>query len=278
MIEIQSLQMEAVEAMGRYLHEDIVDAIAANVAKAARAEWIRLAGESKLTTTNRDYIAGIQPIHRRSKGEYVVSLVGKLPHILEEGMEETDLRNTLLGPNVPVAPPGQSGKHKSKSGGFYRSIPFSHAGPNAGGGGGLIPMGRPYSGHDMVGDSRALGRDVYAQAKALAPKGDPFKPSGERLVSPTFLAKGPGFTARMQVPKLKPHHKTDIYSGMVRAVQVDRRGREQNTFTTFRTISTDNPEGWIRPATEGLHLAAQVSEYVARIAPMAFEEYVKGLK
>lgn len=287
-VTIEILQLEAIERMGQILHDDIVDAIAAKVAKAARAEWIRLAGDSTLTTTRRDYIYGIQPVHKEGKGRYRISLVGVLPNLLEKGMAQKDLRETLLGPNVPVVGPGQKGgkKERAEGKGYYRSVPFQHAGPSASGAGGLVPMGRPYSKVDMAASARSLGRDIFAQAKALSAYTDPSASASEkRLENPYMLVKGKGgMKQAIDAPKLKPHHQTSIYTGMIRNEQPTKRGM-QSTYTTFRTISTEKTKGsdgttdsWIRPATAGLNLAVKVSEFVARQAPVAFEEYVKGLK
>jgi hypothetical protein len=189
-----------------------------------------------------------------------------LPNIVENGMAELDLHDTLLGPNVPVVPIGERGKHEREDGGFFRAIPFRHATPGTKGAVGPA-MGDPYRGHDAVADSKKLGTEVYAQAKELLPtRTDPYTgktQQGERL--PAGLA-----------PLLKPHHATDIYAGMIREEKTYERAT-QSQYVTFRTISTGSP-GWVRPATPGAHYAEQVAQFVARIAPQAFEAYVESLK
>lgn len=278
-VTIEVLQLEAIQEMGRILHEDIVDAIAAKVAKACRAEWIRLAGASQLTTTKRDYINGIQQIKRESKGTYLITLVGGLPNMLEQGMDAVDLRDWLLGPKVPVQPRGKPGKHVTEDGEFYRAIPFGHAGPKSTGAGGLKPMGSAYNKSALIQDAKKLGRDVFAQAKMVVPQDSPYGKAKHKRLNNPYTIQGKGKDQRsMAVPKLDDKHSTDIYSGMIRNVTLDKRGREHSTFTTFRMISTASGlDKWHRKATPGLNLATQVSDYISRVAPVAFEEYVKSL-
>lgn len=246
------------------LNEGAVQAVLANVADAARNEWIKIAG-AELSTSRRDYLNGIQPVEMKP-GMATITLVGKLPNLIEQGMPATDMRDTLLGPNVPVVPPksGRRGKHKDSKGGYYRSIPFRHGTPSSGGAVGQ-PMGKPYSGHEAVADAKKLGQRVYAAAKKLAPsKSTPYGRTmyGGRL--PEGLA-----------PKLRPHHATDIYAGMIREQKTYERAT-QSQYMTFRTISTRNTNGWLRPATPGRMYSEQVREFAARLATKAFEAYVGG--
>jgi hypothetical protein len=262
-IEVTGLDLALPEALVHVLSDDIVTALVADIAEAARSEWIRLVGEN-LHSTGQDYITGLQPVEV-ADGTASITLVGVLPNLLENGMSETDLHDTLLGPNVPISEVGEYGKHlkidpKTGQVGFYRAIPFRHKVGNKGAG-----FGTPYQGHEAVADAAALGRQVYGQAKQLSPTtSSPYGGSqwGGRL--PPGLA-----------PKLKEHHATDIYSGMVRQRKTYEKAT-QSQYTTFRTISTGSP-GWIRPATPGVHLAAQVTQFIAQIAPQSFSAYVEGM-
>jgi hypothetical protein len=207
-----------------------------------------------------------------SPGQAVISLLGELPNLIEHGMAATDLRLTLLGPNA-------KGKKRAKDGHFYRAIPFRHAVPGGGGqqeaaeaqgskiGQNVGPaMGSAYGG--VVADAKKLGRDVYRKASRLkASMGEPGTQTrwGKRLAERVGGA-----------PLLKPHHATDIYAGMVRQEKT-YKGTTQSQYTTFRTISEANPVGWIRPATEGKHLAERVAPFIEEIAPRAFEAYITGL-
>jgi len=267
MIIVQEVLLEIPDFVsGGGMHKEDLAALLEDIANAARAKWIKLAGDG-LKTTRQSYIAGIQEVEM-GEGTATVSLVGVLPNIVENGMEAIDLRTTLLGPNVPVAPFGQPGKRLSKAGGFYRAIPFRHGTPgneqqNVG-----PQMGSAYTGHESGINAQKLGKEVYKKAKLLGPSvGQPYTKTkwGDRL------PEGVG-----GVGLLKPHHTTDIYAGMVK-MQKTYAKATQNFYMTFRTISTAKTEGWIRPATPPKNFAGQVAEFVTKIAPMAFTKYVEGL-
>lgn len=245
--------------------DEAVQAELANIAESARNHWIGLA-QRYLHTTRATYIRGIQKV-QLTPGVAIISLVGVLPNMLENGATIVNLRDWLLGPNVPTVPRGQRGKHRAKDGGFYRSIPFRHQTPGSSGTQ-APPMGDPYRG--VVAGAAEIGRTVYKHARKLKSRqqtdaaGDPV----DRL--PAGLA-----------PQLKEHHKTDIYSGMVR-VEAGYSGegkdavKQTGGYMTFRTISTNVPEGWIRPPTLPRHFAQKTSRFVARIAPMAFQAHVEA--
>lgn len=257
------------------LSDGAVMEILQDLADAARYEWIRIA-QAELFSTRRDYIAGIQKV-RYEPGKATITLSGVLPNIIEKNQDAYDMHDTLLGTNVPVAPLGQRGKHKSLDGGFYRAIPFRHQTPKGGGAAGQ-PMGRPYRGHDAVQDAKKLGRQVYNKAKKLSPsKSMPGEGMtyGGRLKT-TQEKGGEG----LFVPKLRPYHATDIYSGMIRAEKTYKKAT-QSHYMTFRTIAVDaegEPKGsspWIRPQTEGRNFARRVNEFVQKIAPQAFTAYLE---
>ncbi len=233
------------------LSEEAVEAVVGDIANSARNHWIGLA-QSQLQTSRNDYVNAIQEVQFKP-GMAVITLLGQPANMIENGSESVDMRDTLLGPNVPEAPFGQKGKRRAKAGHFYRSIPFRHGTPGTGGSVGKA-MGDPYQG--VVKDAKKLGRQVYKQAKKLK--------AGGRL--PAGLA-----------PLLnKKLHKTDIYAGMVKLRKTYKKAT-QSQYMTFRTISEANPSGWIRPAKDGVHFAQKTADFVARLAPVAFQSYVNGL-
>lgn len=277
MIEIQLFSIEVLDALGSRLDGRMVDEVARNVAHGAYSHWVKQVKESNLVTTKRAYLDGLQRVARRGAGEYVVSLVGRFPMILEAGQKGYDMRTTLLGPSVPVVEAGAkgSGKRKTKKGGFYRSVPFGHAGSEASGAGGVSPMGRAYEGTMAVKDAKRLGRDVYGQAKELKA----YATSHGQLQGAAYRAKGPR-GAYVPVPTLTNKnktytHQTNIYEGMIR--QAQKGGG--SSYTTFRSISTTggDPASWIRPTTKGIHLATKVSAHVARTLPEAFKSFAAGI-
>ncbi len=249
------------------LSEEAVEVVLRDIAASARNHWEKLA-ETHLTTSRRDYINSLQEVeyrpsslpppkragerrpHRRVTA--VITLVGEPANLIENGIGAVDLRDWLLGPNVPEAPLGQPGKRRSKGGGFYRAIPFRHQVPGTLGISGGRVMGDPYRG--VIAGARQLGKSVYKEAKKLRP--------GQRLKAGL-------------VPKLRKHHKTDIYAGMRRPSH-KYKSTSQGQFETFRTISDQVKTGWIRPATGPRHFAQRTAAYVARLAPKAFAAYVRG--
>lgn len=258
------------------LSNDTVNSILGNVAASARNHWLRLAGEDR-SSFRGDYIHGIQPAIAESSTRHVVALVGEVPHMLEEGSPRLDMRDTLLGPNVPAAPMGKRGKHPNKDGGFFRAIPIRHSTPGSGKNAGLS-IGSAYSGHSAVMDSSKMGKAVYKAAMALEKSTTtPFKKTGEwggRLdVSKLTAGLNKGTKG---VPLLKPHHKSNIYQGMVRQEKTYEKAT-QNTYTTFRTISTSVQDGsWWRKPIEARHYAKKTGDFVAKILPDAIEAYLRG--
>ena len=263
MIEVVGLDLAIPAALADIMSDEIVTTLVGDIAEAARSEWIRLAGTA-LHSTRQDYINGLQPVEV-TPGVATITLLGTMPNLLENGMAATDLHNTLLGPNVPIAPPGGRGKHvsidpKTQQVKFYRAIPFRHAVGDQGAG-----FGNPYRGHNAVADAAALGREVYGKAKKLsATTSDPYGGSKSGGSLPAGLA-----------PLLRPHHATDIFAGMRRERKTYEKAT-QSQYMTFRTISTGSP-GWLRPATPGVHLAAQVTQFAGQIASQTFAAYAGAL-
>lgn len=275
MIEILDLTKIVPVQLMALMDERIAAPILRDIAEAARDKWIQLAGR-KFKTTRQDYIGGLQAVEY-TPGQAVVALVGVLPNLLENGMPATDLRQTLLGPNVPVAPRGSRGKHRAADGGEYRAIPFRHATPGAAGAVGQ-PMGRVSArlqATEAGKNIKKLARNVYRQAKKL--QGTRTDPYGNTIPG------GRLDTSKMDIPKLDEDHATDIYSGMIKKTKF-YRSTVQSQYMTFRMIAK-GPDGkprgsakWFRPASQGANLRAEVSAYVSRIAPGAISKYVEGLK
>ena len=236
---------------------EVVNAVVGDLMAGARAFWIQRAGE-KLSSSRRDYINGIQEVEL-AEGAASVTLTGAMAMMVEDGVGPFDMHDTLLGPNVPVAGPGQKGKRVNAKGQFYRAIPFRHQTPGTLGQGGGIPMGQAYQGHPSVQSAEALGKSVYNQAKKLGPTTG--MPGGKTQ-----------WGGRLQAglaPKLKALHSTDIYAGMVRQQKVYANAT-QNTYTTFRMISEAQPNKWLHPGIEAAHIADEVATHIEQIAPAAF--------
>jgi hypothetical protein len=241
--------------------QEAVDAILADVADATRDWWVAEA-MAELSTSKADYIHGLQPVEM-NPGQAVLTLVGAVPNIVEQGMGETDMRTTLLGPNVPISPEGSFGKHltirPSGETGYYRAIPFRHETP-----GGAGTVGTP------------MPKDVYTAAKKLrAQISDPYK-------GPTW-AEGEKEEAK---PKRLGGEFGARYAGMIKERKAYRayemvkgkpRGRGvQAQYMTFRTISTLEKDGWIRPSSPGKHFAERAAEYAEKTMIEALQAFVEG--
>lgn len=234
---------------------EVMQSVLADIASSARAFWIQKAGE-KLQSSRRDYLAGIQEVEL-GDGMASVTLTGNMAMMVENGASPYDMHDTLLGPNVPVAAPGQRGKRVNAEGQFYRSIPFRHQTPGTIGQGGGATMGSAYAG--VVENSAKLGRSIWKAAKALE-------------ATTSMPGGGTKWGGRLQAgmaPLLKAHHSTDIYAGMVRNQKTYGKAT-QNTYTTFRTISNSVPNKWMHPGIPAANLADEVVKHVEEIAPAAF--------
>lgn len=243
-----------------------------NVASQARAIWINQA-QNKLHGTLDSYVKGIQQIETvpSPKGTAIrkLELTGTLPLAIENGQKAYDMHDTLLGPNVPVVARGKGlkGKHLKKDGtGYYRTIPFRHTNP--GSASLLAPaLGRAYEQKLGPAEAKALGKSIYRQAKKLTEStGMP----GQKITWGSRLEAG-------FAPKLKRHHKTDIYAGMVKESKFYQQ-ISQSQYATFRTISTGSP-GWHRKATPGVHLLREVKKIVeAQVIRQTFEDMLEELQ
>jgi hypothetical protein len=245
----------------------VIEGTLRQICEAARDFWITRAGQ-ELTSGRRDYLNGIQPV-MVSGSVGTIALVGTLANMIEEGASAFDMRTTMLGAGVPVVEvgSGMKGKHQNAKGGFYRAIPFRHQTPESSGQGGGAPMGSQFGDHPLVNDALALGKAIHKAAKKLDPTtGMPGEPTqwGGRL--PAGMA-----------PRLKAHHVTDIFAGMVK-VEKQYEKSKQSTYVTFRTISTTSghPDSWMHPGIEAEHLADEVSDFIDQIAPAAFAALAIG--
>lgn len=262
------LDLDIIESVAQVLESlfspQMVEAILDDLASAARAKWIRLA-QMSLHATQRAYVDGIQEIEAKP-GERVITLLGVLPNALEQGMGEFDLRDTLL--RSPKA------KVSTSLGKKYLAVPFRHATPGGQARQAGMPMGermgpqgsqsRAWAAGGIMSSAEAkdLGKAIYDRAKRMKNRASSQK--GERRL-PAGLA-----------PILAPWHKTDIYAGMIKQRAHPTAGG--STYTTFRTISEANPQGWIHPGLEPRHFADQVHDYLEDLVPKVIRSSLAGLE
>jgi len=277
MIEIKAAEALIPENLVPNLGEKALDQIAETLAHTAHDKWMRLAAQDP---------SSFAPEYRRSiqapqvmRGTAVISLVGSVANLLEHGAPAQDLRDTLLGPEVPLVPRGQRGKHEAKEGGEYRAIPFRHMTPGAEGRGLGQAMGAAYAGQQGL---ERLGKEIYGAAKKLKAYGDPEAQFKDRRLEAGLA------------PKLRDHHATDIYAGMIREEKTYEKATQSKYFT-FRTISThktvvvgkdargrniyerqEATEGWMRKPIQARNYAQKVAAFIQKIAPRAIQALLEG--
>jgi len=246
-----------------------------DLADAARAKWIAIAGE-QLHSTARGYQSCILPVEFPAFGQgYVAWIVlenespaGRLANMLEQGAPGFDLRETLLKGGAHV-------RH-SKAGHAYAFIPFQLHMQGASGRNAEV-IGDPYAaaglmaGDEAVSLGRALVKTLQRAVRAKESNGR----AGYTTSSPgggtTWGARLPGAKAG---GLLRARHAAPIYAGMYRFGKGYERAY-QSTHGTFRAIST-NPNSyrsdaggmnWWHPGFEARNLVRDVESYVQSIAP-----------
>jgi len=68
----------------------------------------------------------------------------------------------------------------------------------------------------------------------------------------------------------------EVLEHAMRNEQTYRRATQAFT-GTMRTISTNQPDGWIHPGYTGAHLVAEVEHYIRRVAPAMVEAAMRRL-
>ncbi len=116
--------------------------------------------------------------------------------------------------------------------------------------------------------AKRLGRRVYRRARKLsATTTEPGGHTkwGDRLQAGT-------------APKLKEHHKTDIFAGMVRQEKTYAKAT-QSQYTTFRAVSDKSDDAsWLHPGIEGQHLFEEVAGEIGGIATRLFAAALSGVQ
>ncbi len=257
-------------------YTEVISAIVPDIAEAARTEIIRLANE-RLGTSTEDYVQGVSPVKyhfpngKIPPGEHVVAtitLLGEMPNRIEQGWAGGDMKPALLaGPNA------KTGEH-----GRYNTVPFRHGTPGTSGrnfpamGSQFMPgfrMGP--SGVIQTGTSkdhaRKLGKAVHRAAKALAG-------------TVSHPGKGVSYGERLKAgmaPLLRPHHKTDVFAGMIREEKTYKK-TTQSQYITFRRVSENSdPGAWIHPGIEAHRLFPEAGKYVGRVAGHLFQQALQSV-
>jgi hypothetical protein len=217
--------------------------------------WKRIA-TSRLRSSSRDYKKGLQ--YREVGGKAYLTLVGRLPNMIEHGWPGGDMRDWMLsGPGV------KQGLH-----GPYRDIQFGHGAPGTSGRnvGPPVPKG-------LHSPMAKLKPTLSRPGKRVGSHGGIPTVWGERL-HPGRPMKD---AARAILNRTeKPHHATSIYTAMVRHGQHEMNAKGESViktshYSTYRRISRHKPKGvraasWMHGGIEARNLAKEVQAHVKAIA------------
>lgn len=233
MVEIEINVDEIVEALN--LPDDLADKLIESTIRGITSRFYYLwqsQAQNNLGKTREEYVKSITMGERGPHIGYV-ALEGTLPTMIEKGAAPFDMK------------PGFSRSSKvrtSKGGGWYLTIPFRQATPEA----------SAFS----SGFSNIMPQQVYDVAKNLIPRrtGSSFQSgqslSDSNIPSPHNIPR----SRKTIVTKSKVFeeyvHKSSIYSGMKRQAKQYNK-RETGTYITFRRVgSKSDPNAFIHKGIE----------------------------
>lgn len=206
-----------------------------------------------LKGTRQDYVNSIKRIDK-GRFEKAVVLVGQFNNMLEMGCSPFDMKAGFM----------KSTKKKIKAdGGWYLTIPFRFATPNA------LGESSVFSGK--------LPQEIYAIAKKL---------------SPTTESKQGGTLSLQDIPKSlqsigvrkavggfgQYEHKNNIYEGLQRNEKTYEKST-QSTYTTFRRVSDkSNALAWIHSGIKAYDLANRALDSldIETIVDNAVDFFISG--
>lgn len=223
------------------------------VAAQTAANWQQAVYSAKLWSGEKDAYA--KSISWKMTGDFsgYVEATYKYAEEIENGRPARDLK-AMLNTSKKV--------RSSKNGVRFLYIPFRH---NTPGNGAL---------------AHAMPPDIYAMAKNLEASmvvGQTTRQSGQKgmqhLSVPQSIYKWGGRLPAGLAPKLKAHHASDPYAGMVRFNTSTPGGAKSSQYLTFRTMS-EKSKGWIVPPQEGQKIAEGVVNDIRPKAQMAFQKAI----
>ncbi len=229
------------------------------IAKHMVVDWKESVYKAKLWQGEKDAYAQTITWSFTGEATAVVESNYKYDLEIENGRPARDLKK-MLNTSLKV--------RISKKGSRYLYIPFRHNTP----------------GNNAL--SNAMPASIHKIAKTMAPSsivGKTTRKSGTgafdiktktHLTVPQNKYKWGDSLAAGLAPKLKPHHKTDIYAGMYRFNTSTPGGAKSSSYLTFRTMSEKSP-GWIVPAQPGQKIAQGVVDRMKPKAEGAFAEAIK---
>ena len=183
--------------------------------------WQREA-QNKLKTNRMDYLLGLNfnsTVYPLDSDGFSgsIQLVGETANKIETGRNAFDMKIGFSKSNKIT---------KTKSGGWYLTIPFRHTTPNSNG-----TFGTP------------MPRDVYAVAKKLA-------------ANSKLSVKGGNKTSKTGYV-----HKSYIYDGMQRIVKSYSNSNYGQYYTFRRVSNNSDPQSWWHPGQKGVKIAESIMPF-----------------
>lgn len=227
-------QVSSLGSVNREQYQSISNAIVIRASDEVYNQ-IRREASRKLKSTRQEYLRNINsPVIKGSKGS--ITLTGMLPNMIEQGSSAFDMKKGFA----------KSRKIKrTKSGGWYLTIPFRHASAGAVG--------------ENSAFSSVMPKAVYNLARKLKPNKTAFggrssgggtfgkaelKRTGHGIIRtrPEINSNGGGLSAKQ---KSAYKHKSSIYSGM-RRNQKTYQTSTSGSYVTFRRVGSGSASNsWI---------------------------------
>lgn len=238
------------------LSEELEAELKEQIKTTAHAAYAHIMAEaqSKLTSARPDYIKALS--FDQIGDDFIISLEGNWPEMLEEGFGAFDLRETLLTSTKTVKVGQRAGNpwvRTSKEGHRYAAVPYSH---------------QPFStapGNDLASALRQLRAKNQEGSNQLLTR--VFKdPMGRPLEGKVATVKKAGHPLLDGIVKYQKNYK-------------NKKGKNttQSLYVTYRMI-TENPEkvqNWIHPGYGGLHAFDDAERFVREEIAKIIEDFTK---
>ena len=216
----------------------IVTQAIASVAEYGANAWRSSVMNAKIAPYEKS--AYVDAISWKMTGAFAAEISSdyKLSSEIETGRPSRDMKKVLQTSTRTRT--AKSGAHAGQK---YLIIPFRHNVPG------------------NTAHAPAMPLNVYKAAKQLSTSsivGKTTRISGTGHTVPQSVYNWGGRLPPGMMPKAKPHHKTDLYSGMVRMNTSSGSGKS-SSYMTMRVMG-EWSAGWIYPAKPGLFIAKDIAE------------------
>lgn len=237
-IDIGAIQQEI---MGKVF--PVVTQAVASVAEYGANAWRDSVMKAKIAPYEKS--AYVDAISWKMTGAFAAEISSdyKLANEIETGRPSRDMKKVLQTSTRTRT--AKSGKHAGQR---YLIIPFRHNVPG------------------NTAHAAAMPPNVYKAAKQLSTSnivGKTTRISATGHTVPQSIYNWGGRLPAGMMPKAKPHHVTDLYSGMYRFNSSSGNSKSSG-YMTFR-VMTEHSSGWIYPSKPGLYIARDISSSLQKV-------------